>query len=41
MLLIDDVIDSGLTMTVVSALLLKAGCDEVLPMALASSSVGG
>lgn len=40
-LLIDDVIDSGLTMTVVSALLLRAGCDEVLPMALASSSVGG
>ena len=40
-LLIDDVIDSGWTMTVVSALLLRAGCSAVLPMALASSSVGG
>lgn len=40
-LLIDDVVDSKWTMTIVSALLLRAGCSAVLPLALASASVGG
>jgi len=39
-ILIDDVVDSGMTLTVVSALLLQAGCGEVLPLALASSKAG-
>jgi ATP-dependent DNA helicase RecQ len=36
-LLIDDVIDSGWTFTVAAALLHKAGCANVYPMALASN----
>lgn len=39
-LLIDDVIDSGWTMTVIAALLRNAGSGEVLPFALADSSTG-
>ncbi len=39
-LLVDDVCDSGWTMTVVAALLRHAGSGEVLPMALADSSTG-
>lgn len=37
-LLVDDVIDSGWTFTVASALLLQAGCTAVYPMALALNS---
>lgn len=37
-LLIDDVVGSGWTFTVVSALLRQAGCSAVYPMALASNS---
>lgn len=37
-LLVDDMIDSGWTFTVVSALLRKAGCSAVYPMALALNS---
>ncbi len=37
-LLIDDVVGSGWTFTVVSALLRRAGCSAVYPMALASNS---
>jgi ATP-dependent DNA helicase RecQ len=37
-LLIDDVIDSGWTFTVISALLRRAGCSAVYPMALARNS---
>ena len=36
-LLIDDVVDSGWTFTVAAALLRKAGCANVYPMALASN----
>jgi len=39
-LLIDDVFDSGWTMTIISALLLNQGCQDVFPVALASASVG-
>jgi ATP-dependent DNA helicase RecQ len=39
-LLIDDVYDSGWTMTVVAALLRQAGSGPVLPVALADSSTG-
>lgn len=39
-LLVDDVFDSGWTMTVVAALLRQAGSGEVLPFALADSSTG-
>lgn len=39
-LLVDDVFDSGWTMTVVAALLLQAGSGDVLPLALANSSSG-
>jgi len=38
-LLIDDIIDSGWTLTVIAALLLKAGSGPVFPAALASTSV--
>lgn len=38
-LLIDDIVDSGWTLTVLSALLQKAGSGIVYPVALASSSV--
>jgi ATP-dependent DNA helicase RecQ len=37
-LLVDDIIDSGGTMTVVAALLRQAGCGVVFPLALASTS---
>ena len=40
-LLVDDVVDSGWTLTVIAALLRQAGCGEVLPFALATASVGG
>ena len=38
-LLVDDLIDSGWTMTVLAALLRQAGCEKVYPVALASTSV--
>lgn len=38
-LLVDDIVDSGWTMTVIAALLRQAGCGCVYPVALASSSV--
>lgn len=38
-LLVDDVVDSGWTMTVIAALLQQAGSGVVYPLALASSSV--
>ena len=37
-LLVDDVVDSGWTLTVVSMLLRRAGSGPVWPMALASAS---
>ncbi|HSF23363.1 MAG TPA: hypothetical protein VLE20_03980 [Blastocatellia bacterium] len=40
-LLIDDVVDSRWTLTVVSWLLLKNGSGPVYPFALASATVGG
>lgn len=40
-LLVDDVIDSGWTVTVLAALLRQAGCSSVYPVALASTSTGG
>ncbi|HNZ11781.1 MAG TPA: RecQ family ATP-dependent DNA helicase [Smithellaceae bacterium] len=40
-LLIDDIVDSGWTMTVIGALLRKAGCSNVYPMALATTAGGG
>ena len=39
-LLIDDVVDSGWTLTVVSALLRRSGSGRVWPLALATSSMG-
>lgn len=39
-LLVDDIVDSGWTLTVVSALLRQAGCAAVWPVALAASSAG-
>jgi ATP-dependent DNA helicase RecQ len=39
-LLVDDVVDSGWTLTVVAALLLRAGSGAVYPVALAQSSAG-
>ena len=39
-LLVDDIVDSGWTLTVVSALLRQAGCAAVWPIALAASSAG-
>ena len=39
-LLVDDVVDSSWTMTVVAALLRQAGCSVVWPFALASASAG-
>ncbi|MFI5351469.1 MAG: RecQ family ATP-dependent DNA helicase [Candidatus Binatales bacterium] len=39
-LLVDDVVDSGWTMTVVAALLLRAGSGPVWPVGLASASTG-
>ena len=40
-LLVDDIVDSGWTLTVVAALLRQAGCKAVWPFALATSSPGG
>ena len=40
-LLIDDVVDSGWTLTVIAALLRQAGSGPVLPLALATASIGG
>ena len=39
-LLVDDVVDSNWTLTVVAALLRQAGCSAVLPFALATASPG-
>ncbi len=39
-LLVDDVVDSGWTLTVVAALLRRAGCGPVRPLALATSNPG-
>jgi ATP-dependent DNA helicase RecQ len=39
-LLVDDVVDSGWTMTVVAALLRRAGSGPVWPIALTTTSVG-
>lgn len=39
-LLVDDIVDSGWTLTVASALLRQAGCAAVWPVALAASSAG-
>lgn len=39
-LLIDDVVDSGWTMTVIAALLRHAGVSEVYPLALAAANAG-
>ena len=39
-LLVDDVVDSKWTLTVVAALLRQAGCSAVLPFALATASAG-
>ena len=39
-LLVDDVIDSGWTMTVIAALLRRSGSGEVYPVALASAGIG-
>lgn len=40
-LLVDDVVDSGWTLTVIAALLRQAGSGPVWPLALADSSAGG
>jgi ATP-dependent DNA helicase RecQ len=40
-LLIDDVVDSGWTLTVAGALLRRASCTKVYPMALATTAGGG
>jgi ATP-dependent DNA helicase RecQ len=40
-LLVDDIVDSGWTMTIVAALLRQAGSGPVWPMALATTSAGG
>jgi ATP-dependent DNA helicase RecQ len=37
---VDDVVDSGWTMTVLAALLRQQGSGEVYPVALASSASG-
>jgi ATP-dependent DNA helicase RecQ len=39
-LLVDDIVDSGWTLTVVGALLRQAGCPAVFPVVLANSSQG-
>ncbi|MDP5290862.1 RecQ family ATP-dependent DNA helicase [Oceanimonas sp. CHS3-5] len=39
-LLVDDIIDSGWTVTILAALLKRQGCGNVYPMALASSATG-
>ena len=40
-LLVDDVVDSKWTLTVIAALLREAGCGAVCPFALATASAGG
>ncbi len=40
-LLVDDIVDSNWTLTVVAALLRQAGCPVVWPFALATASAGG
>jgi ATP-dependent DNA helicase RecQ len=40
-LLIDDIVDSGWTLTVVGALLRQAGVSRVYPLALATTAAGG
>jgi ATP-dependent DNA helicase RecQ len=40
-LLIDDMVDSRWTMTVIAALLRQAGSEPVFPVALASTSPNG
>ncbi|MGU9838262.1 phosphoribosyltransferase family protein [Pseudomonas salmasensis] len=37
-LLVDDMIDSGWTMTVIAALLKQAGCERVYPLAISSTA---
>lgn len=39
-LLVDDVVDSGWTLTVIAALLRQAGSGAVWPLALATSGIG-
>ena len=39
-LLVDDVVDSGWTLTIIAALLRQAGCAAGWPFALATGSVG-
>jgi ATP-dependent DNA helicase RecQ len=38
-LLVDDMVDSGWTFTVIGAMLRQAGCPEVYPFALTSTAV--
>ncbi|MBW9313016.1 hypothetical protein FA041_17395 [Escherichia coli] len=38
-MLVDDIVDSAWTLTVLTALLRRAGCPTVYPLALASTSV--
>ncbi len=40
-LLVDDIVDSGWTLTVIAALLRQAGSGPVWPLALATSRIGG
>lgn len=40
-LLVDDIVDSKWTLTVIAALLREAGCEAVWPFALATASSGG
>jgi ATP-dependent DNA helicase RecQ len=39
-LLVDDIVDSGWTLTIIAALLRQAGSGPVWPLALATSSMG-
>ena len=38
--LVDDAVDSGWTLTIISALLLKNGSGPVFPIALTSTNIG-
>ena len=40
-LLVDDIVDSGWTLSILAALLRRAGSGPVFPLALASSAFGG
>ena len=40
-LLVDDVVDSGWTLTVIAALMRQAGSGPVWPFALATANLGG